>query len=86
MIIDGHTHRSTRQQWGRIFVEVVESGRGGHGTLDQHRTPERYWTAMDEASPPMPTRIRRRSSGSCPPSGTIRTRWVSSIDVCKAWD
>ena len=50
MIIDVHTHLSTRQQWGRTFLEVVESGRGGHGTLDLHVTPERHWEEMEEAS------------------------------------
>ena len=50
MIIDVHTHLSTRQQWGQIFLEVVESGRGGHGTLDLHVTPERHWEEMEEAS------------------------------------
>ena len=50
MIIDVHTHLSTRQQWGRIFLEVIESGRAGHGTLDLNVTPERHWAAMEEAS------------------------------------
>ena len=50
MIIDVHTHLSTRQQWGHTFRETIESNRGGHGTLDLHVTPERHWGAMAEAS------------------------------------
>jgi len=50
MIIDVHTHLSTREQWGKVFVDVLDSGVSGHGTIDLEVTPERHWEAMGEAS------------------------------------
>src|SRR5688572_14700348 len=49
MIIDIHTHLSTRTQWGKVFSDAVESGRSGHGEIDLHVTPERHLAAMKEA-------------------------------------
>ncbi len=50
MIIDVHTHLSTREQWGPAFLDVFDSGRAGHGSIDLHVTPNRHWQAMEQAS------------------------------------
>jgi len=46
MIVDVHTHLSTRQQWGRQVAEALEGGKAGHGDLDVHTTPQRHWSGM----------------------------------------
>ena len=50
MIVDVHTHLSTRAQWGEVFVETMGSGRSGYGVIDLHVTPEIHWKAMEQAS------------------------------------
>ena len=50
MIIDVHTHLSTREQWGKTFVNVLDSGSAGPGPLDLEVTPERHWEALEQAS------------------------------------
>ncbi len=48
MIVDCHTHLSTREQWGRQFVEAVERAYSGT-PIDLNSTPERHWEASEEA-------------------------------------
>lgn len=50
MIIDVHTHLSTREQWGKAFGEVMDSGVSGHASMDLEVTPERHWEAVGPAS------------------------------------
>lgn len=50
MIIDVHTHLSTREQWGKAFVQMFDSGTSGHGSVDLEVTPERHWQAMQPAA------------------------------------
>ncbi|MBM3800968.1 MAG: amidohydrolase [Acidimicrobiia bacterium] len=50
MIVDVHSHLSTRQQWGRFFVEMFDKGASGHGSVDLEVTPERHWQAMEPAA------------------------------------
>lgn len=45
MIVDVHTHLSTREQWGPIFCEACERANAAMG-LDLHVTPQRHWHAM----------------------------------------
>jgi predicted TIM-barrel fold metal-dependent hydrolase len=50
MIIDVHTHLSTREQWGRAFIEAMDRGASGHGSLDFEVTPKLHWEAVGPAS------------------------------------
>ena len=50
MIIDVHTHLSTRKQWGKVFVEVFDAEHTGYRGIDLHVTPEKHWHAMEAAS------------------------------------
>ena len=50
MVIDVHTHLSTREQWGEAFVEVFDADRTGYSGVDLEVTPERHWGAMKAAS------------------------------------
>ena len=45
MIVDVHTHLSTRQQWGPVFCEGFDQAYSDTG-VDLHGTPERHHAAM----------------------------------------
>lgn len=45
MIIDVHTHLSTNEQWGPVFMEAFGRANAAHGS-DLHVTPERHLQAM----------------------------------------
>ena len=45
MIVDDHTHLSTREQWGPVFCEVVDQTYDGSG-MDLNCTDERHQAAM----------------------------------------
>ncbi len=50
MIVDVHSHISTREQWGKTFVEMFDTGGSGHGSVDLESTPEKHWQAIQPAS------------------------------------
>ena len=39
MIIDVHTHLSTRDQWGKLFLEAFYAGRTDYSEIDMEVTP-----------------------------------------------
>src|SRR5439155_23512732 len=47
MIVDCHTHLSTRDQWGEEFTGAFGKAYSGTG-IDLHTTPERHWKAMEK--------------------------------------
>ena len=50
MIIDVHTHLSTRDQWGKLFLEAFYAGRTDYSEIDMEVTPDRHWREMETAS------------------------------------
>ena len=46
MIIDVHTHLSTREQWGKVFVEAFDRGYTSYTGIDLEVTPEIHWEAV----------------------------------------
>ena len=50
MIIDVHTHLSTREQWGKVFVEAFDRGYTGYTGIDLEVTPEIHWEAVAAVS------------------------------------
>lgn len=50
MIIDVHTHLSSRRQWGEPFLQLFDTGASGHGSIDLDVTPEKHWQAVQPAS------------------------------------
>ena len=50
MIIDVHTHLSTRDQWGKVFVEAFDRGYTGYTGIDLEVTPEIHWEAVATVS------------------------------------
>lgn len=42
MIVDCHTHLSTNEQWGPVFMKAFGQAYSGHG-IDLHCPPERHW-------------------------------------------
>ena len=50
MIVDVHSHLTTREQWGRSFIEMFDTGASGNGSPDLEVTADRHWKAMQPAS------------------------------------
>lgn len=50
MVIDVHTHLSTREQWGKVFVEAFDRGYTGYTGIDLEVTPEIHWEAVAAVS------------------------------------
>ena len=50
MIIDVHTHLSTREQWGKVFVEAFDRGYTGYTGIDIEVMPEIHWEAVATVS------------------------------------
>lgn len=46
MIVDVHTHLSTIEQWGPVFLEAFGRTNAKFG-IDLHVTPERHWRGME---------------------------------------
>jgi uncharacterized protein len=46
MIVDVHTHLSTIEQWGPVFLEAFGRTNAAFG-IDLHVTPDRHWRAME---------------------------------------
>ncbi len=48
MIVDCHTHLSTNEQWGDVFLNAFAVSYKGSG-IDLHVTPDRHWKASEAA-------------------------------------
>lgn len=71
MIIDVHTHLSTRDQWGTVFTDAFDSGRSGNGQLNLHVTPERHQEAMQQATRAIVFGINSLAQGMSTPNDDI---------------
>ena len=70
MIVDVHTHLSTREQWGPIMLEAFGRAHAGRG-IDLHVTPERHWRGMADVDKAIVFGINSRSLGMNTPNDAI---------------
>ncbi len=73
MIIDVHTHLSTREQWGKVFVEAFDRGYTGYTGIDLEVTPEIHWDAVATVSRAIVFGINSIALGMHTPNDAIAT-------------
>ena len=70
MIVDVHTHLSTREQWGPVFCEVVDQAYDGSG-MDLDCTAERHQAAMSAVDRAIVFGINSKALQMCTPNDDI---------------
>ena len=70
MIVDCHTHLSTNEEWGEVFLNEFAVAYKKTG-IDLHVTPERHWKASASADKVIVFGINSKFLNMCTPNDQI---------------